>query len=136
MSKTLSADLAPDDRHAKFVLSSVEMRHSVTTPVHKLKRMMDNLLFSLTCRTPVTLTDLGALPPGVTFPAGRPRGWLPLYTMVTFRPDISYANAKRKAAEQAQVISKVGIVGSVALGVGASVLLVRMALFCRKGRGW
>jgi kynurenine 3-monooxygenase len=136
VSVTLSADLAPDDRHAKFVLSSVEMRHSVTTPVHKLKRMMDNLLFSLTCRTPVTLTDLGALPPGVTFPPGRPRGWLPLYTMVTFRPDISYANAKRKAAEQAQVISKVGIVGSVALGVGASVLLVRMALFCRKGRGW
>ena len=115
-------------------LSSVEMRHSVTTPAHKLKRMMDNLLFSLTCRTPVTLTDLGAFAPGVTFPAGRPRGWLPLYTMVTFRPDISYADAKRKAAEQADVMSKVGgILGSVALGVGASVLL-RMALFCRKGR--
>lgn len=114
----------------------VEMRHSVTTPAHKLKRMMDNLLFSLTCRTPVTLTDLGAFPPGVTFPAGRPRGWLPLYTMVTFRPDISYADAKRKAAEQTRVMNKVGIVGSVALGVGASVLLVRMALFCRKGRDW
>ena len=94
---------------------------------------MDNLLFSLTCRTPVTLTDLGAFPLGVTFPAGRPRGWLPLYTMVTFRPDISYANAKRKAGEQARVMS---IVGSVALGVGASVLLVRMALFCRKGSRW
>ena len=97
---------------------------------------MDNLLFSLTCRTPVTQTNLGALPLGVTFPAGRPRGWLPLYTMVTFRPDISYANAKRKAAKQARVIGKLGIVGSVALGVGASVLLVRMALFCRKGSHW
>jgi len=53
--------------------------------------------------------------------------------MVTFRPDISYANAKRKAGEQARVMS---IVGSVALGVGASVLLVRMALFCRKGSRW
>ncbi|SRR5713226_900534 len=113
-------------------LSSVEMRHSVTTPAHRLKRMMDNLLFSLTCRTPVTQTNLGAFPPGVTFPAGRPRGWLPLYTMVTFRPDISYANAKRKAGEQSRVMSRVGIVGSVAL-VGVSVLLVRMALFCRKG---
>jgi len=108
-------------------LSSVEMRHSVTTPAHKLKRMLDNLLFSLTCPTPVTLADLGAFPPGVTFPPKRPRGWLPLYTMVTFRPDISYANAKRKAAEQARVMNKVGIVGSV-------VLLVGMALFCRKGR--
>jgi kynurenine 3-monooxygenase len=117
-------------------LSSVEMRHSVTTPAHKLKRMVDNLLFSLTCRTPVTLRDLGAFPTGVTFPPGRARGWLPLYTMVTFRPDISYANAKRKAAEQARVMRKVGIVGSVAFGVGASVLLVRMALFCRKGRVW
>ena len=112
--------------------SSVEMRHSVTTPAHKLKRMVDNLLFALTCRTPVTLTSLGAFPSGVTFPTGRPRGWVPLYTMVTFRPDISYSNAKRKAAEQGRVMSKVGIVGSVALGVGASVL-VRMALFCRRG---
>jgi kynurenine 3-monooxygenase len=133
---TLSADLTLDDRHAIFDLSSIEMRHSVTTPAHKLKRMVDNLLFSLTCRTPVTLTDLGALPPGVTFPAGRPRGWLPLYTMVTFRPDISYAKARRKAAEQAWVTNKVSIVGSVAFCVGASVLLVRMALYCRKGRDW
>ena len=133
MSVILSADLTPDDHHGIFDLSSVEMRHSVTTPVHKLKRMVDNFLFSLTCRTPVTPRDLGALGLGVTFPAGRPRGWIPLYTMVTFRPDISYANAKRKAGEQAQVISKVGIVGSVALSVGASVL---MALFCRKGRDW
>jgi kynurenine 3-monooxygenase len=99
---------------------SVEMRHSVTTLTHKLKRMVDNLLFSLTCRTPVTLMSLGAFPPGVSFPPGRPRGWLPLYTMVTFRPDISYASAKRKAAEQTRVMSNAGIVGSVALGVAAS----------------
>ena len=105
------------------------MRHSVTTPAHKLKRMVDNLLFSLTCRTPVILTDLGALASGVTFPTGRPRGWVPLYTMVTFRPDISYSNAKRKAAEQGRVMTQVGILGSVALA-GA---LVRMALFCRRG---
>ena len=94
--------------------------------------MVDNLLFSLTCRTPVRPADLGAFPPGVTFPVGRARGWLPLYTMVTFRPDISYGNAKRKAAEQRETI---GMVGSVALGVGAGVLL-GMALFCRKGRDW
>ncbi|KAF8478628.1 FAD/NAD-P-binding domain-containing protein [Russula ochroleuca] len=113
-----------------------EMRHSVTTLAHKLKRMVDNLLFSLTCRTPVTLGSLGAFPSGVTFAEGRPRGWLPLYTMVTFRPDISYSNAKRKAAEQARVMNKAGIVGSVAVCVGASVWMVRIALCCRRRSYW
>jgi len=107
----------------------VEMRHSVTTPAHKLKRMVDSLLFSLTCRTPVILMNLSAFPSWVTFPTGRPRGWLPLYTMVTFRPDISYSNAKRKAAEQGRVMTQVGILGSVAFAG----VLVRMALFCRRG---
>lgn len=110
--------------------SSVEMRHSVTTPAHKLRRMVDNLLFSLTSRTPVTLASLGAFAAGVTFPPGIPRGWLPLYTMVTFRPDISYSTAKRKAANQDRVISNVGIVGSVVLGI-ASVGMASMALFHR-----
>jgi kynurenine 3-monooxygenase len=108
------------------------MRHSVTTMAHKLKRMVDNLLFSLTCRTPVTLTSLGAFPSGVTFRPGIPREWLPLYTMVTFRPDISYATAKRKAAEQARVMSNAGKAGSVALGIGASVGVLWIALFYRR----
>ncbi|KAH9043180.1 FAD/NAD-P-binding domain-containing protein [Lactarius pseudohatsudake] len=108
----------------------VEMRHSVTTPAHKLRRMVDNLLFSLTCRTPVTLASLGAFAAGVTFAPGIPRGWLPLYTMVTFRPDISYSTAKRKAAKQDRVISNVGIAGSVVLGI-ASVGMASMALFHR-----
>jgi len=103
------------------------MRHSVTTPAHKLRRIVDNMLFSLTCRTPVTLASLGALAADVTFPPGIPRGWLPLYTMVTFRPDISYSTAKRKAARQDRVV---GIVGSVAVGI-ASVGMAWMALFHR-----
>ena len=89
--------------------------------------MVDNLLFSLTSRTPVTLGSLGAFAADVTFPPGIPRGWLPLYTMVTFRPDISYSTAKRKAAKQNRVISNVG---SVVLGI-ASVGMVSMALFHR-----
>jgi len=112
----------------------VEMRHSVTTIAHKLKRMVDNLLFSLTCRTAVTLTSQRAFPSGVTFPTGTPRGWLPLYTMVTFRPDISYSSARRKAEEQARVMNKAGKVGSVALGIGASVGMLWIALFYRRRR--
>jgi kynurenine 3-monooxygenase len=111
---------------------SVEMRHSVTTIAHKLKRMVDNLLFSLTCRTAVTLTSQRDFPSGVTFPPGTPRGWLPLYTMVTFRPDISYSSARRKAKEQASVMNKAGKAGSVALGIGASVGMLWIALFYRR----
>ena len=106
------------------------MRHSVTTLIHKLRRIVDNLLFSLTSRTPVTLASIGAFPPDVTFPAETPRGWFPLYTMVTFRPDISYSTARRKAAEQSRVMGNIGIVGSVALGV-ASAGVAWMALFHR-----
>ncbi|KAI0256757.1 FAD/NAD-P-binding domain-containing protein [Lactifluus subvellereus] len=108
----------------------VEMRHSVTTLSHKLQRIVDNLLFSLTSRTPVTLASLGAFPPDVTFPSETPRGWLPLYTMVTFRPDISYSTARRKVAEQSRVMANIEIVGSVALGV-ASAGMAWMALFHR-----
>jgi len=107
----------------------VEMRHSVTTIAHRLKRVVDNLMFSLTCRTAVTLMSQGTFPPGVTFPVGTPRGWLPLYTMVTFRPDISYSRARRKADQQARVMNNVG---SVALGMGASVGMLWIALFYRR----
>ena len=113
-------------------LFSVEMRHSVTTIGHKLKRMVDNLLFSLTSRTAVTPTSQGTFPSGVTFLPGTPRGWLPLYTMVTFRPDISYSSARRKADQQARVMNNVGKVGSVALGIGASVGMSWIALFYRR----
>lgn len=108
------------------------MRHSVTTIAHKLKRVVDNLMFSLTCRTAVTLMSQGTFPPGVTFPPGTPRGWLPLYTMVTFRPDISYSRARRKADQQARVMNQAGKVGSVALGIGASVGMLWIALFYRR----
>ncbi|KAH8833837.1 FAD/NAD-binding domain-containing protein [Flagelloscypha sp. PMI_526] len=34
-----------------------------------------------------------------------PSAWLPLYTMVTFRPDISYATAKRRAHRQSTILT-------------------------------
>ncbi|KAI0065451.1 FAD/NAD(P)-binding domain-containing protein, partial [Artomyces pyxidatus] len=96
----------------------VEMRHSVTTPAYVLRRAVDKLLFSVSMPKAVTLASLGPLLARVAFPSARPRGWLPLYTMVTFRPDISYATAKRKAAEQSQAISRAGAVGSAVVAVG------------------
>jgi len=50
------------------------------------------------------------------FPTVHPRGWLPLYTMVTFRPDISYATAKRKAARQGTILTAIAGLGTAVVG--------------------
>ncbi|KAF7984033.1 hypothetical protein HWV62_17549 [Athelia sp. TMB] len=113
----------------------VEMRHSVTTPVYLFRKMLDNVLFSLSSRKHGSAARAGPLNPllaRVAFP-GAPRGWLPLYTMVTFRPDISYATARRKAERQAQIVVAAGWVGAAALGL-ASVVLTSMALAHRMRR--
>lgn len=53
--------------------------------------------------------------------------------MVTFRPDISYATAKQKAANQSFVLMSVGWIGAAGLGV-ASVVITAMALAQRMRR--
>jgi kynurenine 3-monooxygenase len=95
------------------------MRHSVTTLGYILKKTLDDLLYSFSSGPKLSLASLSLLLSHVSYPPGEPDGWLPLYTMVTFRPDISYATARRKAAQQARiivglgwaVISLVGVVG-------------------------
>lgn len=93
------------------------MRHSVTTPVYLFRKMLDNILFSLSSRANVSVASLGPLLSRVPFVAGEPRGWLPLYTMVTFRPDISYATAKRKAEMQSRMINTAGWIGTAVVGI-------------------
>ncbi|KAF8758419.1 Kynurenine 3-monooxygenase [Rhizoctonia solani] len=80
----------------------VEMRHSVTTPIYRLRKWIDGVLAGFTPSVPWQ----GLIPAlaQTTFPVGAARGWISLYTMVTFRPDISYATAQRKAREQAEMI--------------------------------
>lgn len=56
---------------------------------------------------------------GVPFPTASPTGWLPLYTMVTFRPDISYTTARRKARRQGEILSYAGWTTAIAV-VGAA----------------
>lgn len=77
------------------------MRHSVTTPGYLFRKALDNILYALTAHQ---------LAPELTesddpFPTRAPSGWLPLYTMVTFRPDISYALVKRKAQRQTTILN-------------------------------
>jgi kynurenine 3-monooxygenase len=93
----------------------IEMRHSVTTPAYIMKKALDHFLFSLTSRGPTFLSSLGDSLSRVAFPTTNPRGWLPLYTMVTFRPDISYATARRKATRQANILTTIARLGTVGM---------------------
>jgi len=95
----------------------VEMRHSVVTPAYLFRKTLDNFLYSLTAKSVTVKSLIPAL-------SQKPflsniSGWLPLYTMVTFRPDISYSNARRKAAKQRQILEYAGW-ASFGVGVGTA----------------
>lgn len=109
------------------------MRHSVTTPAFIFKKALDNVLYSLTSRQVVSPTSLGPTLSHVAFP-GKPTGWLPLYNMVTFRPDIGYAMAKSKAAYQSRILSALGWIGTVALGAtGGWIMWIAASLYRSPG---
>lgn len=92
------------------------MRHSVTTPTYLFKKTLDNFLYAITSSKDSLASTTRSLAT-VPFPTSNPAGWLPLYTMVTFRPDISYATARKKAAQQSAILSFTGRLGTVVLGV-------------------
>ncbi|KAJ7098011.1 hypothetical protein B0H15DRAFT_823742 [Mycena belliarum] len=102
----------------------VEMRHSVTTPAYMFRKAVDAVLYSLTSRGNISLSGLVPLLSRVAF-ASEISGWLPLYTMVTFRPDISYATAKRRAERQSRILSGLWWVGLGSLGL-AGVWVMRL----------
>ncbi|KAG2157339.1 hypothetical protein DEU56DRAFT_764070 [Suillus clintonianus] len=112
----------------------IEMRHSVTTPAYLIKKALDQLLFSLTSRLQTSLSSLGELLSRVAFPTPNPRGWLPLYTMVTFRPDISYATARRKAARQAIILTTIARLGTVGMCATSFYLTLRALRWLRNQR--
>ncbi|KAG9125990.1 kynurenine 3-monooxygenase, mitochondrial precursor [Ceratobasidium sp. 392] len=101
----------------------VEMRHSVTTPVYRLRKSIDAFLSRFTPFVPwqSLIPVLGT----TTFPEGAAKGWISLYTMVTFRPDISYATAQQKAREQAKRVT-------VAMSIVAVLVLFIFLLLLRR----
>lgn len=95
----------------------IEMRHSVTTPLYLFKKALDNFLYTISSwHSPFLESTVRASMATIPFPTRTPSGWIPLYTMVTFRPDISYGTAKTKAARQAKIVNKVGWFGAVLMG--------------------
>lgn len=120
------------------VYRSVEMRHSVTTFGYIFKKTLDNLLYSLSSRQNITLPSLVPLLSRMPFPSGEPRGWLPLYTMITFRPDISYATAQKKALRQTRILTGLGWLATAVVGLAGMWLtwVSWMALgYCIQGPG-
>lgn len=101
------------------------MRHDVTTSSFRLRKKIDNVLYGLSGKRPKTLTTLGPGFREAVYPSAQPKGWMPLYTMVTFRPDIGYAAAKTKAERQAVVLNALGFgtgfLGVVSLVAGCAV---------------
>jgi kynurenine 3-monooxygenase len=103
--------------------NSVEMRHSVATPAYKFSKGIDNVLSWLTTPRRSAAAWYGDLKlsqqEGEPFRLGEPRGWLPLYTMVTFRPDVRYAVAKKKALRQGRTLKWSAWLGTTILGLAS-----------------
>lgn len=96
------------------------MRHSVTQLTYLFRKTLDNLLYSITSPQLVSLSSLVPTLSRVPYPPGKPKGWLPLYTMVTFRPDINYATVKEKAARQSIILDWMSWIGVVVVGVAVA----------------
>ncbi|KIM49214.1 hypothetical protein M413DRAFT_21477 [Hebeloma cylindrosporum] len=119
-----------DTRHEDLIAISdlamnnyVEMRHSVTLLSYLFRKTLDNLLYAITAPEMVSLASLIPTLATVPYPSGKPKGWLPLYTMVTFRPDINYATVKKKAACQSSILTGLSWIGVSVLGAAGTWLV-------------
>lgn len=92
----------------------------MTTLSFRLRKKIDNLLYKWGGKEPETLASLGPRFHKNVYPSAQPRGWMPLYTMVTFRPDIGYAVARSKAERQTRILNALGI-GAGFFGVVSAV---------------
>lgn len=94
------------------------MRSSVLNPLYHVRRAVD---YALTRLVPSVPAPLGGPEP---FPTQRVRGWTALYDMVTFRPDVGYAEARRREAWQKHVVHSAAYAGLAAV-VAAGLLAAR-----------
>ncbi|OBZ75535.1 Kynurenine 3-monooxygenase [Grifola frondosa] len=93
----------------------IEMRHSVTTPAYRIRKALDGILYFFSPKQTIASSIIPTLA-NETFPATAPTGWLPLYNMVTFRPDISYSTAQRKFSRQTRILELSGWLAAATVG--------------------
>ena len=115
------------------------MRHLVTDPFYLLRKSLDSLLaklFRAPPPPPASALSSTAVPSNHTSAATTAiRGWLPLYTMVSFRADISYALALRTEKKQKRIVERmvwgvsVGLIGGI---VGGVVMLEKWGVLGRR----
>ena len=120
------AHVADDLSH--LTLSS-EMRSKVVSPTYHIRRVLDSVLSFVmpptSKRAILQETSAGSSPTlcEEAFPTPRVSGWSSLYSMVTFRPDVSYKEALRKERSQKDVVTGLvwalggtaGVVGTAGL---------------------
>lgn len=105
------------------------MRHDVTTPVYRIMKAVDTLLASLSA--PVAFEALLPVLDVLPYPTTPARGWIPLYTMVTFRPDVRYGDARRRAEGQYKTLrlagwtTVIGAIGAAAAWSAGRILLAK-----------
>lgn len=97
------------------------MKSHVLTPLHHIRRVLDTTLASLLppptpAQTRLALSSSASSP----FPHGRVTRWTSLYHMVTFRPDVGYAEALRREEWQKRVVRRtvIGAAGMLTAGLG------------------
>ncbi|KZT44056.1 FAD/NAD(P)-binding domain-containing protein [Sistotremastrum suecicum HHB10207 ss-3] len=105
----------------------VEMRHSVVTPLYRIRKRLDEFLSAFTPHRPSEETKEQLA--RTAFPSPSAGGWLSLYAMVTFRPDLSYATARRQAQWQTRTLNTSGWVAAVCGILGVGMFAVRSGLF-------
>ncbi|KAJ6491891.1 FAD/NAD-P-binding domain-containing protein [Mycena sanguinolenta] len=106
--------------------SHYNLRRGFATLSYVIKKYIDNILYARSAKGAGQLT-LSDLKEKIYGPP--PSGWMPLYTMVSFRPDISYATAKRKAASQERLMDRAGMtIGLLAVGYALRVLSSQFGL--------
>lgn len=109
------------------------MRSKVVSPTYHIRRVLDSVLSFVmppTSKRAILQDTSAGSPPKLceeAFPTPRVRGWSSLYSMVTFRPDVSYKEALRKERAQKDVVAglawalggTVGVTGTAGLAYGA-----------------
>ena len=93
------------------------MRSKVTNPLYKIRKQIDAVLNKVLRPPPVPSWEVLRKEP---FPTSPTSGWMSLYELVTFRPDISYADAEEVTRKRDRKLDMVGVLAGLSVATLAS----------------